>query len=340
ACAIRPKKSRAGRSTKQKLYELQYNGARHLFEKHPDLTALCWNGLNGTRNAFMKGARDAGARRLFFELAPLPGHLTVDPVGVNYLNSLPRTIAPYLDWAAKAGGAMDGWRQLRREIRQRKGEAKAGGSDALPSLQEPFIFVPLQVPNDSQLRLFGGAYRTVPALIEAVADAARFLPEGWHVRIKEHPSATVSFADEVGAVRDRRVYLDNTTDTFEQVKASRAVLTVNSSVGLEAMFYDKPVIAAGKCFWSLEGVTRPAQTPDDLAKVFSDPEALDFDEDFRNAFLSYLVREYYIRVDWLPDGSARMPDTEIPKVEAKLRGCPLMPGASQRAYARGLTQVA
>ena len=66
------------------LFALQYNGARAYFAAHPDAVAVCWNGLNGTRRAFMQGARHAGARLLFFELAPLPGRVTIDPNDLVY----------------------------------------------------------------------------------------------------------------------------------------------------------------------------------------------------------------------------------------------------------------
>ncbi len=326
AAAIRPKKGWMGRAAKRKLYALQYNGARRFFERQTGVIAACWNGLNGSRYVFMQGAQDAGARRLFFELAPLPGRITVDPCGVNFRNALPRTVAPFLDWAEKAGVPADGWRSVGGEINQRKGGGALERSEELPALAEPFIFVPLQVPNDSQLRLFGGAYKTVPALIDAVIGAAEHLPDGWHVRIKEHPSAKISFAERIRAATGRRVYLDNATDTFELVQKSRAVLTVNSSVGLEAMFYDKPVIAAGQCFWSLPGVALEAPEPSDLERIFAAPQDLSFDAESRNAFLSYLVERYYIRLDWLADDRAEMPGSEVPKVLAKISEArPLLP---------------
>ena len=50
-----------------------------------------------------------------------------------------------------------------------------------------------------------------------------------------------------------RIWLDNDTDTFEQVAASRGVVTVNSSVGIQAFYFDKPVVVCGQTFWSIPG---------------------------------------------------------------------------------------
>ena len=75
--------------TKIMLLMAQYSGSRAFFEKNKNAIAVAWNGLNGTRRVFMDGARDAGARQLYFELSPFSGRITVDPCGVNFSNSLP-----------------------------------------------------------------------------------------------------------------------------------------------------------------------------------------------------------------------------------------------------------
>ena len=70
------------------LIRLQYNGARRLFARHPGAVAVAWNGLGGSRQAFLLAARDAGLGTLACELAPFPGRITVDPRGVNAESSV------------------------------------------------------------------------------------------------------------------------------------------------------------------------------------------------------------------------------------------------------------
>lgn len=309
---------RAMAAAKRLLLRLQYNGARALFEADRDVVAVAWNGLNGTRRVFMDGARDAGARTLYFELCPFPGRITVDPCGVNFLNGLPRDPAPYLAWAAARGGDAD-WREMGATIRARAPAAARAEVKADRPLSEPFVFVPLQVPGDSQLRLFGGAFTTVESVIEAVASAARRLPPGWHARLKEHPSSPVRFGDLVARLKHPALVLDNSTDTFAQVDAARLVVTVNSSVGLEAMFYEKPVVALGKCFWAIDGIAARCPTAHALAEALADPEAIDFDPAARAAFLGWLAAEYYPRLD--RDGTdGRLHPEEAAKVRARLNG--------------------
>ena len=319
--AIRSAKNPVLALAQRKLYEWQYNGSRHFFSLHTETVAVAWNGLNGSRHVFMSAAMDAGAKTLFFEGAPLPNRVTVDVTGVNFTNSLPRSIAPYMAWMAGSHVDPDTWRQAGRKITQRPPLKPAQASKKkAPPLSEPFLFIPLQVPNDSQLRIYGGAFNTVDLFVEAILDAAKNLPPGWHVRIKEHPSATQSIAHNFTNAIDVPVYLDNTTDTFEQVAASHGVLTVNSSVGLEAMFYDKPVVAAGKCFWAIEGVAIAAPTKVALARVMAKPDQLTFDVQARNAFMSFLTEVYYPELKPGDDGALVCSAEDAEKIRLRLQG--------------------
>ena len=283
------------RRLKLALLAVQYNGSRALFIRHPQAVAVVWNGLNGSRRVFADGARDAGARTLFLERAPLPGRVTVDPRGVNFANSLPREIGFYTGWLAGSGIAPEAWRSLRNQIRARAPKDSVTGDLPPSDLADPFLFVPLQVEGDSQLRLFGGVFRTVPDFIRMLCDVAPALPPGWHLRLKEHPSGQPCVAAIIAGFPGARVALDNVTDTFTQVAASKGVITINSSVGLEAAWFDKPVIACGQAFWALDGVALQAPDAATLTALLAQPEHLSFDPGARAALLTYLDRVYYPR---------------------------------------------
>ncbi|PXW69009.1 capsular polysaccharide export protein [Loktanella sp. PT4BL] len=274
------------------ILQKQYNGMRQYFEAYPTHVAVAWNGLNGSRRVFIDAAKDAGAKTLSFELGPFPGRITVDPKGVNFANALPRDPAPYLDWLHQSHINPNDWRALGAKIKQRVPIAPPAQTGALPPLTDPFIFAPLQVPGDSQLRLFGGNYRTVESFVKALHEAAGHLPEGWHLRIKEHPS-TPAFVGDLLRDVDAPIYLDNTTDTFAQVTASRGVITINSSVGLEAVFFDKPVVACGQCFWAIPGMAEKAPDQDTMNQTIARADTWQFDLEIRNAVMSFLAQVYY-----------------------------------------------
>jgi capsular polysaccharide export protein len=295
--ATKQPKSRLMRALKLALLATQYNGTRarfaHLLARDPTAVAVVWNGLNGSRRVFADAARDAGARTLFLERAPLPGRVTVDPRGVNFANSLPRDIGFYTDWLASSGLPPEGWRALRAGIRQRAPKDPVAAQSAPSGLSDPFLFVPLQVEGDSQLRLFGGAYRSVPDFVQMLCEASQALPPGWHLRLKEHPSGKPAAAAIIAGYPGARIVLDNVTDTFAQVAASKGVITVNSSVGLEAMWYDKPVIACGQAFWALDGVAISAPDAAALTALLGQPDQQRFDAGARAALLNYLEAVYY-----------------------------------------------
>lgn len=295
AVAKRQPKRAIGRFLKRALITMQYNGSRRYFAQRTEHVAMCWNGLTGSRRVYMQGAKDAGAATLYAELAPFPGRITLDHTGVNAQNSLSRDPAYYLDWAGDApdrSGA--NWRDMGANLTaraSRRADVGQGDGDALADAG-PFLFVPLQVPNDSQITLFGGWTKSVAGMIAALDAAVAHLPDGWHIRVKEHPSAKVSMADAL-AQTGPRIVLDNQTDTFAQVAASRGVITINSSVGLQAFFYDKPVIVLGQAYFALPGLVDVTADASALDTTFARAETLTFDPALRAAFMNHLDQVYY-----------------------------------------------
>ncbi len=285
---------------------LQYNALRHFFESAPDKLALCWNGLDRKRLMFALAAKHANVPVLYSELAPFKGFLQIDHQGINAASSLPQNIEPYLQWA-KATQASAGWDEPLRSIVARA--AKKNLSDRHPQhpLPEgPFLLVPLQVQNDSQLRYFGDWIPNVQTLLSVIDEAALRLPLGWHIRIKEHPSSSVSFADDIQNLKSGRCYLSNHEDTFEQVRASQGVVTVNSSVGLQSFAYEKPVCVLGHAFYGFAPLVNLAPDQASLDRIFFNPAVLQFNQAARMDFLRYLLTEAY--AEYKPQGKDNISD--------------------------------
>jgi capsular polysaccharide export protein len=278
-----------GRWAKATLIRGQYNWARDYFTRHPDHLAVAWNGLTGSRMAYLAGARDAGAAVLHAELAPFPGRVTLDPAGVNAEGSVPQDPDVYRPYT---GG--DDWRRLgdglaaRPSRRADVGQVTGGLPDA------PFLFCPLQVPDDTQVQLFAGWTGGMAGFLQALADASSHLPGGWHLRVKEHPSARMPL-DLSGL--GPRIVVDNATDSFAQLAAARGVVTLNSSMGLQAFLWDKPVMALGRAFWALPGLALAPSDQTALNAAFAAPDWT-FDAPLRGGFMTWLDRHYYPRFAW------------------------------------------
>ena len=288
-CLSRAKRQPKGvwRVLKAGLIRLQYNGARRLFMANPGAVAVAWNGLGGSRQAFLLAARDAGCGTLACELAPFPDRITVDPLGVNAESS-----AVGVDVSGFDAG--DGWRAMGAGLIARTSRrADVGqGSGDLPAT--PYLFCPLQVPNDSQVTLFAGWTGGMDGFLRALTEAATKLPAGWHLRVKEHPSARSSLTDALAPlVATGRAVVDNATDSFAQVQGSRGVITLNSSMGLQAFFHDKPVVVLGRAFFARQGLVEVAGDQVQLNHLFGAPDTLTFDPVQRARFMTWLDRAYY-----------------------------------------------
>jgi capsular polysaccharide export protein len=125
------------------------------------------------------------------------------------------------------------------------------------------------------------------------------LPSGWHFRLKEHPSAKAALGQvlaDAQAVAGGRLIVDNDNDTFVQVRASRGVVTINSSVGLQAFFFDKPVMVLGRALYGLPGLVDLIQSETGLRLALPNVAALSFDPALRDAFMTYLAEVYYLKV--------------------------------------------
>lgn len=296
-----------------RLLAWQYNGLRRHFERHPDSVALCWNGLDRKRLLFAQAARDAGCRVLFAELAPFGGFVTLDPQGINARNSVPRHGDFFLKWAADHPEER-GWRTPLDTLVARA-PRRSKPTDAPPEVlpEGPYLFVPMQVPGDSQLRYYGDWVRDMDALLQAVDEAARHLPPGWHVRIKEHPSSRVAFSEAIRRLPSGRCHLANSQDTFEQVKVSQGVITVNSSVGLQSFAFGKPVLVLGEAFYGFEPLVQKVHSQAELNALLAQPSALSFDAPTREAYLRYLLQDYYLPLNM------KQPEPLHPRTVARLQ---------------------
>ena len=272
-----------------------------------------WNGQGGRRRTLIMVAEQIGLRTLFAELSPIAGHVTLDPQGVNAAGMLPADPDYYRAWGAAHAdsGAVTRWRErlvTRRGVsRESQGETGDG----------PFLFVPLQVRGDTQIGVHGGWIRSVPAFIDEVARAAQQLPPGWRVVFREHPSDREGNAEQLGRLVGPRVAVDNATDTFELVRRSAGVVTVNSSVGMQALLFGRPVLVLGRSNYAVPGVAATAGSAEELATAFAAAKDWDIDLPLADAFLRFLADEYY--VPW-PIADAAVRERVGQQVRSRLEG--------------------
>lgn len=268
---------------------------RRLLVEGADL-ALIWNGLKGRAGLATEVARELGLPTVFFERAPLPGLMFVDSRGVNAGASVPRDRGFFRRWRATATDLRN-WRSMAETLLPRPAAAGSRVGQAPRcdwSGEGRFIFVPLQVRRDTQVLRYGGWVGSVEAMIGLLSRTARALPQGWHLRLKEHPSETRGLTRTIAAHLGPQLRLDNETSSMDQLRASEGVLTINSSMGLHGFFHDKPVITLGEAFYAGAGLTATPADEAELAGLLAAPGGIGFDASARDDLMAFLVNDYFV----------------------------------------------
>jgi len=295
--ATRQPRSRLWRAVRFFVFCLQYNGVRRYFAKHrKPVTAVCWNGVKGERGLFLRAAKDAGAENLFLEEAPLSGRIAIDKKGINADNSVPREAIFYKQWAAEHDVLLDEdeWHAIRDNIRGRAPVRKIMQSEQpMDWKKKKYIFCPLQCPGDSQITIYGDWIASMKQFIEVLKAASKVLPSGYCLLLKEHPTSHVSLAKIIDPLIDERFMYESEIDSFSLVAGSEGVITLNSSVGLQTFFFDKPVITLGKSFYAFGDMAYKVDSLQALEQLLKVADDLYFDKQLRRMFISYLLKENF-----------------------------------------------
>lgn len=116
------------------------------------------------------------------------------------------------------------------------------------SLQaQPFVFYPMQVSHDSQVML-NSHIDNLGAIRYAAAEAAR---KNKRLLVKPHPAEpSATLLHTVARLREELHFSLVNNNTFHLLKAASEVITINSTVGLEALIMEKPVTFLGKSLFA------------------------------------------------------------------------------------------
>lgn len=119
----------------------------------------------------------------------------------------------------------------------------------------PFVYFPLHVTDDFKIE------RVIPHcvdqayLVQQVADA---LPQGYDLVLKEHPWSigrnSLGWLRRVLRLPNVRL-VDPYVSSHELMRRSAAVAVISSTVGLEALLYEKPVLTLGQPYYAGYGLT-------------------------------------------------------------------------------------
>src|SRR5690606_6201479 len=113
-----------------------------------------------------------------------------------------------------------------------------------------------------------------------------------HFVIKEHPSFPLSIRKDVEA--HPRIVFANQENTRKLIEQSEAVITVNSTVGIEALLLQKKIITLGQAHYDVEGLVLHADSDNALVDAFERLQHWNFDPELRQKFLAYVYNVFLI----------------------------------------------
>ena len=264
------------------------------FSKHPCEMVILWNGMKQPNLTPYKVAQALGKKTQVFENGLLPNTTTLDPKGVNANNSLPKDAAFYRHWQGPLDLAEKSL-VVRQPHKQRKTQ------QPVTSLPERYVFVPFQVPNDTQIVCHSPWITDMYKLYQVLEEAQSHLHKqpNWQpfkFVVKEHPSWPRSFAELYQ--RNDNIVFANDNNTQELIENALAVITINSTVGIESLLLEKSVITLGNAFFNIRGLVHHCDGQQVLNQTLLDIEKYEVDNELVDRFLCYLKSEYLIPQSW------------------------------------------
>ena len=133
-----------------------------------------------------------------------------------------------------------------------------------PLPQPPYVFMPLHVPDDSQISVRAPQYLRQEALVDWVA---RALPQGLTLCVKEHRAGIGAMPPR--ALADIRRHpnvalVSPDVNALSLVEGAQAVVVIASTIGFKALICRKPVVSLGPSFYRGRGLTHDCDNPADL----------------------------------------------------------------------------
>lgn len=180
---------------------------------------------------------------------------------------------------------------------------------------EAYVFFPLHLEPELALMLYAPYQANQIAVVQNVAQS---LPADVCLYVKEHPQSLgkkhYSLYERVAHIPNTRFVYPN-TGSRNLIANAKGIVTINSTVGMEAMLMGKPAITLGDVFYSfVEPLVKRAKSHEDLPAMLRDFDHFRPDEAVLENFVAALLDES-IEVD--PESLAK--DLSGLSLEQKLK---------------------
>lgn len=262
----------------------------NIYKQNAPRKVALWNGQKLPNATPMLAAKYLNIPVVYFENGLLPNTVTVDHKGVNAHNSLPRTPNFY---QTLSDDLIIGPLTMKLSTRPPHKHKKITEIIKLP---DSYIFIPLQVPNDTQIVSNSPWITSMAEFIQQVEIAASSLSTSIKLVIKEHPSWPQPF--KLNHEKNKRIIFANSNNTQQLIENAQAIITINSTVGIESLLLNKKVITLGSACYNIDGLVLHASNNAELKACIERVFQWQPDNQLRINFLHFLKQVYCIPTRW------------------------------------------
>ncbi len=151
------------------------------------------------------------------------------------------------------------------------------------------IFVPLQRPWDSVIRYFNPlGYR---AFVKEILNFSAKYKDEYFIVLKKHPQEK-KWPFGLSKISAENIFLINQTAHINDILSlSKAVVLINSGVGVLSLIFKKPVFYFGKVFYEIPGCNASFSSAKELKEKLD--EEANWNQELAVKFLNYLYNRYY-----------------------------------------------
>jgi len=249
---------------------------------------LLWNGGKYRQRIAIEIARIKKVKPLFYENGLLPNRMVLDRKGINFENSVPRNRAFF--------EAYKNLQELPQTLIPRKAKNREKFQETAEKLPKNFIFVPFQVDSDTQIITNSDWIKNMRMLFSLIEKLS--LSCDYNFVLKEHPSSSQNYLDLHKKSKSlKSISFANGYPTQELIEKSLAVITINSTVGIESLLFKKRVMVLGDAFYTIDGITKGISSYEMLLDTLENLDSWKFEEQLVENFLKYLYYDYLIPND-------------------------------------------
>ncbi|MEQ3660579.1 MAG: capsular biosynthesis protein [Glaciecola sp.] len=291
------------------LQVLRFAKYHEIFKQKQPAAIAVWNGHKLPAETLVYLAKSLNIKVWYFENGLLPRTTTLDCKGVNDTSSIPKDPQFYLNRdGSLASSTISSHSLVQREPHKQR------AMQTETSLPDNFIFIPFQVPNDSQIISNSSWIKSMEQFYEEVVSAFdTHLNDSLYLVFKEHPSWPKHYEHLYD--KHPNILFANGNNTQELIQKAKAVVTINSTVGLEALLLGRKVITLGSACYNVPGLVIHCPNSDVLRKRIAVLDEWEINESIRSRFLAFLQTEYCIPEQWVDAGAAN-----IHAVERRMNG--------------------